>query len=966
MRYWVLLLAASVLCMVLASGPDASADWPMFQGTLDHSGFYNGTLPRDNTTMWSYETGLWILSAPAYADGVVYAVGYDYHVHAIDARNGEVIWKTPLDWIIVLSSPAVDLDHNQLYVASLNKLYALNLTTGDIVWEFRNQKNFMETGWPEVGSPAVYNDHVYFGSVDGYLYKIPAIDPNGDGVMTLSEINSDGWYFRSGGVLPDSEGVFYTPVTVAVRPLDTDLVLAATALEGGTNPGKLYAVDDSDGSLVWSYEFGTQTPIINVTPIPGTGSHSGSGPSYDLNAGSNGIVWCPNGDKLYALDLSNGGEIYVKTANDWIMGQSPAWDEHNVYVGDDAGYLTAYDKETGAKAWELYLGGPIRTSPVYDAEGYMYTAWNDLTNRVGVVRCINLTNRITVWELPLEGYVISSFGIGDNVIYVGEADFNDPPFYSAIHSIGHGDLTVDLQVAQVMAKGLREGDAGHIVARIVNDGTTSAFDVKVRFYRGDPDAGGSLIGTAVMPRTRPGTSTPAVLEWAPTASGDLDIYVVVDPDNEIDEELEGNNKGSGTVSVVSGGTSPTSEIVSITPSDVVQDGKTVIHFVGSSDDPDGTVEAHRWTSNIDGFLYSGEEFNLSADQLSMGAHLIRYQVRDDDGLWSDNDTALLIVRPEADDDWLRSGHDVRNTGYSTSPTVPAATIEWSRPIGDSYDAGVIASPVVVDGITYYVDFNTTYALNATDGSLIWSYTDSVMYTQAATPAVDPVHGVIAVSGYNLTVLDLDDGSLIWRKTLGSYEFAGPLIDGDRLYIHSRGDVNITCFNLTTGAEMWNFKVAGGDLYSSPSIGFDRLFVTSYSTDDDNENYYALYALSLTDGTMDWRWRLGDGSIGGVGVPFFGAALSIASPTVFTYQGTDYVVVGDINGKVYAFDPDGEQPRDAIDSDGSGPDPFAGAADDGSPIWERALDEDLIASTSYHDGRIYVITWLGRLYCLDAT
>ncbi|MCI0496843.1 MAG: PQQ-binding-like beta-propeller repeat protein, partial [Thermoplasmata archaeon] len=214
MKYNAHILAGLMLCLLVAAVPTASADWPMFQGSLNKSGFYNGTLPADNATMWTQQTGLWIVNAPAIVDGVAYYGAYDYHVYAVDVRNGEVIWKTPLDWIVVQSSPAVDLDNGLVYVASLNKFFALNLTTGDVEWWFRNQGNFMVSGWPEVGCPAIYNDYVYYGSVDGYLYKFPARDPNGDGEMELGEAE---WSFRSGDILPDSEGIFYAPVTVAVR-----------------------------------------------------------------------------------------------------------------------------------------------------------------------------------------------------------------------------------------------------------------------------------------------------------------------------------------------------------------------------------------------------------------------------------------------------------------------------------------------------------------------------------------------------------------------------------------------------------------------------------------------------------------------------------------------------------------------------------------------------------------------------
>ncbi|MCI0497866.1 MAG: PQQ-binding-like beta-propeller repeat protein, partial [Thermoplasmata archaeon] len=738
-------------------------------------------------------------------------------------------------------------------------------------------------------------------------------------------------------------------------------------VEGGTNPGRLYAINDDTGNIVWSYEFSTQTPVINIS-VPGTGSHSGSGPSVDPDAGTDGIVWCPNGDRLYAIDLSNGDELYVKNLNDWAMGQTPSWDANNVYICDDAGNLTAYVKNTGAKAWELSLGGPIRTSPIYDANGNMYTVWNGFGPERGYVVCINMTTREIVWEQPLGGWVLLSMAADDGVIYVGDADVTTPPFYSHLYAIGPKDVDVDLQVERIVASGLKEDEPGYLVAQLYNDGTASAWDFEVKFYRGDPDQGGSLIGTIEVPRARPGESTPAVIPWAPTASGDLDIFAVADSADDVDETIEGNNKGFGTVPVISGDASPTAVIDSISPDDVYADG-TNITFSGSASDVDGTVDSYMWHSHIDGYLSGEEDFAVLSDVLTPGAHVITFRVQDDDGLMSDNATAVLIVRSVPGDDWNRSGHDNENTGYSTSGSVMVPTIEWYTSYETLTGETALASPVVVDGVAYVCTLNTTYAFDADDGSEIWNHTmpDDWFWGQAATPAVSVEHGVIAVTGFDIIVLDIEDGSEVWSLDMvGDFELAGPLIYGDLLFVHSLGYQNITCFDLTTGSEQWNYEVGAGYLWSSPSIGFGHLYVTSYSTPDDLEGYYAIYGLNLSDGLLDWRWRLGDGSVGGIGIPFVGAALSISSPTVCSYQGIDMVIVADITGNVYAFEPDGEQPRDFIDSDGSGPTPIDGAQDDGEIIWQTDLAEDTIASTSYHDGRVFVVTWLGTLACLDAS
>ncbi len=166
-------LVAILTMGTLASMDEAAADWPMFQGSLERSGQYDGSLPDDNSTMWEYQADELLMGTPTVADGVLYYGSLDYHVYAIDAQNGEEIWKTPLDWIIIQAAPAIDIENNQVYVASMSTLYALDLDTGDIVWEFTTRNVLMQSGWVEIGSPVFFGNNVYFGfSAGGLLNKI--------------------------------------------------------------------------------------------------------------------------------------------------------------------------------------------------------------------------------------------------------------------------------------------------------------------------------------------------------------------------------------------------------------------------------------------------------------------------------------------------------------------------------------------------------------------------------------------------------------------------------------------------------------------------------------------------------------------------------------------------------------------------------------------------------------------------
>jgi hypothetical protein len=76
-------------------------------------------------------------------------------------------------------------------------------------------------------------------------------------------------------------------------------------------------------------------------------------------------------------------------------------------------------------------------------------------------------------------------------------------------------------------------------------------NVVVRFYLGDPNAGGAMIGdgTILLLSPRSAANTPGVA-WTPPSAGNYDIYAVIDPNNAVAETYETNNILHHTVGVL--------------------------------------------------------------------------------------------------------------------------------------------------------------------------------------------------------------------------------------------------------------------------------------------------------------------------------------------------------------------------------------------------------------------------------
>jgi hypothetical protein len=95
------------------------------------------------------------------------------------------------------------------------------------------------------------------------------------------------------------------------------------------------------------------------------------------------------------------------------------------------------------------------------------------------------------------------------------------------------------------------GDKINIKAQVHNTGDAAVSgNVLVYFYAGDPDAGGSYLGSATITGgISQGSAKTAVLYGYTITSSAVDIYVKVDPLNSITEKSELNNKAFKTLSI---------------------------------------------------------------------------------------------------------------------------------------------------------------------------------------------------------------------------------------------------------------------------------------------------------------------------------------------------------------------------------------------------------------------------------
>lgn len=116
-------------------------------------------------TKWVAETGGWINSSPAVANGVVYVGSSDEKMHALRADNGNKIWEYKASTRIEGSPEVAD---GKVFFSDNKDFLALAADTGALVWKCPINAR-------AISRPKVEGGIVFFTIIDG---RVMALDAN--------------------------------------------------------------------------------------------------------------------------------------------------------------------------------------------------------------------------------------------------------------------------------------------------------------------------------------------------------------------------------------------------------------------------------------------------------------------------------------------------------------------------------------------------------------------------------------------------------------------------------------------------------------------------------------------------------------------------------------------------------------------------------------------------------------------
>ncbi len=173
----LLIITSSLLFSIRKASAE---DWPKYQRDLSNSGHSAETAISSKNvkslqSKWTFATKDKISASPAVATvngtSTVFLGAWSGVFYALNAVTGKPIWSftvdlkgncSPATGCRIGSTAAVDVSANLVFFGARNAyLYALNATTGALVW--KQSVGNSSSGYEIWSSPAIYNGNVYVG-----------------------------------------------------------------------------------------------------------------------------------------------------------------------------------------------------------------------------------------------------------------------------------------------------------------------------------------------------------------------------------------------------------------------------------------------------------------------------------------------------------------------------------------------------------------------------------------------------------------------------------------------------------------------------------------------------------------------------------------------------------------------------------------------------------------------------------
>jgi outer membrane protein assembly factor BamB len=287
--------------------PYVNTDWPHAGGSETHA-MHHVALGQSPQPMWRTSVGAGsddnerIQAQPVVANGRIFTMDSNWHISAIDANSGRVIWRVALkdgdEKKSSASGGGIGYRNGTLYV-TMGSGFAAALDADSGIQQWRTDFDVALRG-----SPAMDDRHVYVTTHDSQFYALGLND------------GSIQWQHTA---ITEAAALMGAS-TPAVKD---DIVVAAFS------SGELFALQSRNGHILWADSLtrtGRATPISTLNDIDGhpvidrgrvfAVGHSGRMASIDLRTGQR--VW-ENNIASSQTPWVAGDYVYVLTADNEVV-----------------------------------------------------------------------------------------------------------------------------------------------------------------------------------------------------------------------------------------------------------------------------------------------------------------------------------------------------------------------------------------------------------------------------------------------------------------------------------------------------------------------------------------------------------------------------------------------------------------------------------------------------------------------
>jgi eukaryotic-like serine/threonine-protein kinase len=331
--------------------------------------------------LWSFETVGRIYSNPLIDGNTIYFGCNDNTFYAIDANDGNELWRYQTSYNIQSGSTIVD---SIIFFESGNSCYALNKDTGEEIWVHVNNneqgKEKLDSWDYHHSTPVIDDSLIYFGLGTGSIIGLEIATGNlkvhtstidsvpirstpviNDGILYFG-----GWKGKAYAFDINANEIIWTRETYTSPPpystfgmLNTKMLIYDSLLiMGGRNP-EISALNAYTGIPEWSFEVsdggwisGDPTIVNDTLYIGGSDCH-----------------------KLFAFDVHSGDLIwdyeflYNNFSQPKICGNYVVFTTGSAYANNGTnyghGYLYAVNKLDGSLKNFSRIGGNIFTTPIF-------------------------------------------------------------------------------------------------------------------------------------------------------------------------------------------------------------------------------------------------------------------------------------------------------------------------------------------------------------------------------------------------------------------------------------------------------------------------------------------------------------------------------------------------------------------------------------------------------------------------